>query len=307
MPSITPPTAIIDTSGGRSRHNPDCAGEQRFIDPTTVRIHPYVRQRYLADQIAAWASAQPPPRAEETAGRVSRAYPAMLISAEAFAAGGVLAWPYESATHLIMDVAELIGGQLADWRANQESFDRSVPHTAGIRLSRPLRVQLIRLARLGIDIPRIYGTVYFSGTALLRAQAFYEELERRRRALRREIRKDKQSLRVHLRAWIPPRCDPDTFERLQRHKKEIFDSLDVIYQPTERGVREYRRKLGVSPRKAQPAFWTSLIRWTVKHLDQAGMTRMRAFRAVAALLHELWPAIHQNNVKAVKAGFYRSK
>lgn len=305
MPAITAPTGIVDTSGRCDPSLRDRAvetSERRFIDPTTVQIHPYVRQKYLADQMAAWASAQPSPRPEGTS-RLSRVYPAMLISTEAFAAGGVLVWPYESADHLIADVAEVIEGQLRDWRTHQGS----VPPTAAIRLSTPLRAQLARLAGLGVDVPLIYGTIYFSGTALLRAMAFYEELERRRRALRREIRKDKQSLRLHLRAWTPPRCDPDTFEHLQRQKDEIFHSLDLIYQPTEEAVRTYRRKFGISLRKEQPTFWSPLIRWTVKHLDRAGVTRMRAFRAVATLLHELWPTIHRNNVKLVKARFYHSK
>ncbi len=309
MPAITAPTGIVDTSGRCDPSLRDRAvetSERRFIDPTTVQIHPYVRQKYLADQIAAWASAQPPPRAEGTS-RLSRVYPAMLISAEAFAAGGVLAWPYESADHLIADVAEVIEGQLRDWRAHPNAFEKSIPQTAAIRLSPLLRAQLARLAGLVVDVPLIYSTIYFSGTALLQAIAFYEELERRRRALRREIRKDKQSLRLHLRAWTPLRCDPDTFEHLQRHKGEIFHSLDLIYQPTEEAVRTYRRKFGISLRKEQPAFWSPLIRWTVKRLDRAGVTRMRAFRAVATLLHELWPTIHRTNVKFVKARFYHSR
>ncbi len=304
MPSMGAPTGIIDTSariidpGEREavRHS------RRWIDPADRSIHFYVRAKYLAPLIQSWAASQPPPQTE----RPTRVYPAQFISPEQFESGGAFAWPYKNAREVLQHVDEVVRSQLKDWRAHPDSFERSIPQTPPLSLSKTCRAWLIRLAGLKVDVARFYWTFKHSGDSLLQASSFYEEVERRRHGLRNEIRRDKQSLRVHLRYW-KPRCDPGTFESLQRNKEEIFNSLDLIYQPTEQMVRKYRRRLGVSPRRGHPIFWTPLICWAVQELEDAGLTKLRAFRAVAALFHEGWPTIHRNNVRAVKARYYRAR
>jgi hypothetical protein len=268
MPVMAPPTGVIDTRGRVDPGPDDRPGDRRssrFLDPAAFRIHPYVREKYLAPLIASWIVQQPPPHEP---GRSSRVYPAQFISSEKFLAEGLLVWPYKGARDVIVQVAETIWGQLQDWRAHPDGLEQTLPHTKPRHLPRFLRTELARLADLGIDVPQLYGTIHYSGTAMLHALSFYRELEQRRHALRATLRQDRQSLRSHLRYWRL-RLRPDAFERIEIETKEILDSLERIRHPTDDAVRAYRRQLGIYRRgtdAAKQGFWTPLIGWAIRHL-----------------------------------------
>ncbi len=288
MPSMMPPTGVIDTSdrvNPGSYDRPTERLDRRFLDPAALRIHPYVRQKYLAALIAGWIIQQPPPH---ESGRSSRVYPVQFIAPEKFLAEGLFVWPYKNPSDVIIEVAETIWGQSRDWRAHPEGLEKALPQTEPLRLPGPLRTELARLAGLGIDVPLVYGTLYYSGIALLQALSFYRELEERRQALRATIRQDKRSLHSHLRYWRL-RLRPDAFERLEMEAKEVLGSLERIQHPTDDAVRTYRRQLGIyrkGTNAAKQGFWTPLIGWAIRQLKGPSKKEVGEFRQFLAQLEE---------------------
>ena len=271
MPHVGPPSGIVDTGAIKSVFRADSADKNPWIDPATVRIHPYVKDKYLysadhqqtAEALASCALHQ-------QSGRL-RVYPPVLISVDRFRSGGLFTQAYKSVNELIGTFEEVISDRLEQLRNQSETIEPDPANLQAIIASRiptKLRVELASLARNEIDIAWLFSVFFYAANASLEMLAFYRSLEERQADLRAKIRIEKRSLRSHMAYW-KQRLRPDAFERLEMEVGEILASFDLILQPSDQEVREYRRLLGIYRRGIkidQQGFWTNLVGWAVPQL-----------------------------------------
>jgi hypothetical protein len=178
------------------------------------------------------------------------------------------------------------------------------------RMSKGLHGGLAKLVLKGVDVPWLYVTFRYSGTALLKMLDFYRVLQDHQCELRKKVTKEKRSIRSLLRN-CRRRFNPATMEAVEIEANEILDSLNLLRHllASHELAQKYRKRLGIHRKSTKPIqqdFWRVIIRWTVERLrEQGSLAEKEACQIVARLLHAAWPKIGLTP-EAVKARYYRT-
>src|SRR5262245_5161184 len=122
MPCMRRPSGLIDNSGlaEPEKHfwpsNDPWKSNHPFVEPSDVRIHPYVKKKYISG-----SRAQSTPSERIEGHKLLPVYSPILVSREKFRAGGCFIRPYETANDVIRYVDGLVSGHLNQWRPNLEA------------------------------------------------------------------------------------------------------------------------------------------------------------------------------------------